>query len=73
LLDELLYLIIFNGDAGEVSSSHETVRQSNNSGASNNYRVCRRIYLPSGGKQLFYRRKFPAVLSEVTAANDGRI
>jgi hypothetical protein len=29
--------------------------------------------LPSGGKQLLYRRKFSAVLREVTAANDGRI
>jgi len=65
--------MIFNGDAREVSSLHETLRQSDNSGASNIYRVCRRIYLPSGGKQLLFRRKFSAVLSEVTAANNGRI
>jgi len=65
--------MIFNGAAREVSSLYEKVRQSNNSGASNIYRVYCRVYLPSGGKHLLYRRKFSAFLSEVTAANDGRI
>lgn len=47
LLDELLYLIIFNGDGSGVSSLHQAVELSGNSDASSSIRAfCQFICLP---------------------------